>query len=343
MNPLTIKSIDIDFYQKRLADFLPAKIIDIHTHIWKKTFVTNESDVNREKWPSRVADENPIEDLLDDYQRMLPGKEVTPCVFGNPVRSIDLEKNNLYVSEVCKQYGFSGLMVTTPQMNGDELVKLVETYGFIGLKPYLSYAPASIPEQDITIYDFLPRQQLEIANEKKWLIILHIPRPGRLRDMINIQQLMEIDSEYPQIRLVIAHIGRAYCDEDIGDAFDYLQRTNNLMMDFSANTNSNAMIEAIKALGIKRILFGSDMPILRMRMRRICEGGKYVNLVPPGLYGDIRADPHMREVSEEESDTLSFFLYEELNAFRKAADQLGLGFADIEDIFYRNAARILNL
>jgi uncharacterized protein len=79
---------------------------------------------------------------------------------------------------------------------------------------------------------------------------------------------------------------------------------------------------------------------VRMRMRRICEDGFYVNLVPPGLYGDVSDDPHMREVSEEEGSRLSFFMYEELLAFRQAAEAVGLSAEDIADVMYNNAARL---
>jgi hypothetical protein len=78
-----------------------------------------------------------------------------------------------------------------------------------------------------------------------------------------------------------------------------------------------------------------------MRMRRVCEDGFYINLVPPGLYGDVSADAHMREVSPEEGERLSFFLYEELAAFRRAAEATGLTRDDLEDVFWRNAARLI--
>ncbi len=35
---LEVKEVDRRFYQERLADFLPAKLMDIHTHIWLKSF-----------------------------------------------------------------------------------------------------------------------------------------------------------------------------------------------------------------------------------------------------------------------------------------------------------------
>jgi hypothetical protein len=114
-----------------------------------------------------------------------------------------------------------------------------------------------------------------------------------------------------------------------------------MFFDFSANTNPYVIEQALRAFGPQRLVFGSDLPILRMRMRRICENGVYVNLVPPGLYGDVSGDPHMREVSQEEGQALSFFLYEELFAFRCAAEAMGLAAGEIEDVVYNNAVRLI--
>jgi uncharacterized protein len=112
--------------------------------------------------------------------------------------------------------------------------------------------------------------------------------------------------------------------------------------DISANTNAWVFEQALRTFGPQRLVFGSDLPILRMRMRRICENGLYINLVPPGLYGDISGDSHMREVSLEEGEKLSFFLYEELYAFRCAAEAVGLSNADVQAVFYENAAQMIS-
>jgi uncharacterized protein len=72
------------------------------------------------------------------------------------------------------------------------------------------------------------------------------------------------------------------------------------------------MEQLLRAVGSRRVVFGSDLPVVRMRMRRIRERGFYVNLVPPGLYGDVSDDPHMREVAEADGAGQSFFMYEEL-------------------------------
>ena len=87
-------------------------------------------------------------------------------------------------------------------------------------------------------------------------------------------------------------------------------------------------------------MFGSDMPITKMRMNRITENGTYINVVPRGLYGDVANDPHMRESDEENITT---FMYEELLAFKKAAEKLSLTRQDVSDIMFNNAVKLFDM
>jgi len=59
------------------------------------------------------------------------------------------------------------------------------------------------------------------------------------------------------------------------------------------------------------------------------------------MYGDPSQDPHLREVSAEEAEKITFFAYEELLAFKRVAQELGLTKQDIEDIMYNNAANMI--
>lgn len=340
---LTIKPVDTEFYTQRL-DYLPARMIDIHTHVVRSSS-RKKGPLAVERrgptWPGRVAPENPIGDLLETYRRMFPKQAVTPLIFGPATQEYDLDGSNADVSQASTQAHVPALIVATPEWTGAELEQRVAAGGFIGLKPYLEFAPPHIPSDDITVFDFLPRHHLEVADAHGWIVMLHIPRRGRLRDPLNLEAMLEIEHRYPHVRLVIAHIGRAYCPEDVGDAFDVLKDAQRMHFDFCANTSAYAMECLLRAVGPRRVVFGSDLPVARMRMRRICEHGFYVNLVPPGLYGDISDDPHMREVDEEEGRQLSFFMYEELLAFREAAEAVGLSAADIEDVMFNNAARLI--
>ncbi|MBU2494988.1 MAG: amidohydrolase family protein [Candidatus Omnitrophota bacterium] len=345
MKPLfEIKPIDREFYEKRLRAWLPDKIIDIHTHVW----LARHQAAHRRKmtgvqiWPSRVAEESPIEELLETYRLLFPDKSVTPLIFGAALsRADDLNDGNRYVGECAAAHRLPALLWSAPDWSGAELERNIIAGGFLGIKSYLTMSPSYLPESEIRIFDFFPHHQLEVLNRRGGVMMLHIPRDGRLRDPVNLAQMLEIEERYPDIRLIIAHVGRAYCPEDIGDAFQVLAKTKKMCFDISANTNAWVFEQLIKAVGPKRILFGSDLPITRMRMRRICEKGIYVNLAPKGLYGDISRDKHMREVEGEEAEKLTFFMYEELDAFRRAAHTAGLDAVGIKDVFYNNARRIL--
>ena len=105
----------------------------------------------------------------------------------------------------------------------------------------MEFAPSYIPADEIRIYDFLPHEQLVLADKHGWVVQLHIPRPGRLADPLNYVQLLEIEQKYPGLQLLVAHLGRAYADEDVGNALEYLKHTEKTVWDFTANTNAYVM------------------------------------------------------------------------------------------------------
>ena len=337
MSLFEVKPVDKKFYEERLKNFLPQKMIDIHTR--KKN---PDAPVRSVKWPSLVARQNPIEDLMETYRLMFPDKEVTPMIFSSVKLGDDLEGANNYIRECSEKFSVPSLIYAVPWWTAQEFEEGILKGRFYGCKVYLNLSPAYIPQAEIRIFDFLPHHQLEVLNKHGWIAMLHIPRHGRLKDPVNLAQMLEIERKYPNIKLIIAHIGRAYVNEDVGNAFEVLAETKNMVFDFSANTNQWVFEQTIKAVGPKRILFGSDMPILRMRSKRITKDGIYVNLVPKGLYGDVSGDKNMGEVEGEEAEKLTFFMYEEIDAMRRAAENTGLGKGDIEDMFYNNAKKILD-
>ncbi|HNS31512.1 MAG TPA: GNAT family N-acetyltransferase [bacterium] len=335
-----VKDIDSKIYKERIKEMLPDRIIDIHTHIWLKKFKKKQKQ-RVVSWPSRVADENPVEDLIETYRLMLPGKKVTPLIFNSPSKDFDTDKLNDYVAKSAKKYKLPSLMLCRPEWSAEEFDTKLREGNFLGAKPYLTFAPSYIPAKEIRIFDFMPHHQLSVLNRQGKILILHIPRDARLKDPVNLEQMLEIEKTYPNLKLVIAHVGRAYCPNDVGDAFKVLGKTEKMNFDICANTNATVFRQLIETVGPERIIFGSDLPILRMRMRRICENGIYVNLVPKGLYGDVSGDKNMREISGNEAKKLTFFLYEEILAFLDAAAASGLKKDDIEKIFYSNAAEMI--
>jgi len=336
-----VRDVDRRFYEERLRGFLPDRMIDIHTHVWKEFCERSEdAEAKAQSWPARVADVSPIEDLLTTYDLMFPDMRVTPLIFGTIYGDID--KRNAYVADCSRRANVPSLIFSSAAWEAEDYERRIIEGGFVGAKSYLTEADPAIPVKDITIFDYFPHHQLEVLDRHGWIMMLHIPRDARLKDPRNLEEMLEIERRYPNLQVIIAHVGRAYCNEDVGNAFEALSETRNMKFDFSANTNDWVFEQLIEAAGPKRILFGSDMPVLRMRMKRICENGVYINVVPKGMYGDVSGDAHMRECDGAEADNLTFFMYEEMDAFRKAAERTGLGPTDIEDVFYNNAAAVLS-
>jgi predicted TIM-barrel fold metal-dependent hydrolase len=331
---------DKKIWDEELKDFLPQKMLDIHTHVYLKKNNAPEAPNTAKRtvtWPSLVASENPIEDLQETYRLMFPGKDVQALIFGGG----HLPQANAYIAESAKKTGWPSLYYSHPTQTADDLEQQIRAGGFLGVKSYLSLAPKYLPTKEIRIFDFFPEHQLARLNEMGAICMLHIPRDGRLKDPVNLGQIAEIKEEFPKLRLIIAHIGLAYVPEDIGNAFETLDRYPDLMYDFSANCCEYAITEAIRHAGTKHLMYGTDMPILRMRCHRIEENGTYVNLVPPGLYNNAIQDPHLREVSAEEAEKITFFAYEELLALKRACQTLGLTKQDVEDIMYNNAMNLI--
>lgn len=329
---------DKKIYEEQLKDFLPEKMIDCHIHVWPKDCIKKRGAKACVSWTSMVAEYNTIEDLVQTYIDMFPDKKVKAVLMGEP--QCNLEKNNAYVREAAAKYKLPALYCTHHSMTPEFLEEEVEKGGFCGLKPYQNNSPDYIPSNEIRIFDFLTPEHLELANRKGWIVMLHISRPERLRDPLNLAQLLQIEEKYPNVKLIVAHIGRAYTPEDLGNAFEVLKDTKNMMFDFTANTYDYAMLKCLETVGPKRFMFGSDLPILKMRMFRTFENGIYYNNVPRGLYGDVSGDIHMRETDRKD---ITCFMYEELLAFKRAATELKLSKNDVEDVMCNNAAGLFNI
>ena len=323
---------DREVYERELASFLPDRIFDAHVHVSNSGIKSYGSHNGGSTWVDHINMDLDVSGFLEINKQLFPRQRTEAMIFGACLTDID--EANRFTVNCNRGYDFPMLYRSDYAEEPEELEVRVKAGGFIGLKPYLSNCPSYSPSREVRIFDYLPPAHLEIANRNGWIIMLHIPRDKRLGDPVNIAQIMEIEEKYPRIKLIVAHVGRAYTEADFGRAFEILKNTKNMMFDFTANLFTPAISEGIRTGGVERFLYGTDLPIASMRMYRIVENGDYFNVVPKGFYGDVTGQPHMRE---EESDKISLMVYEQLLALKRSAIELRLSDSDIEKIMYGNA------
>ena len=189
-----VTAYDKKIYEEELKDFLSDKILDVHTHVWLDEYLEKKPPqpgfVKRTvTWPSLVALDNSLEDLQETYRLMFPGKDVKALMFTSRG---GWEQNNAYVAECARKTGWPALYYSDPAESAAELEKHIREGGFLGLKSYLDLSPKYLPEAEIRIFDFFPKNHLEVLDRMGAIAMLHIPRHGRLKDPVNLAQILEL-------------------------------------------------------------------------------------------------------------------------------------------------------
>ena len=341
-----VEDFDRQVYEKELKSFLPKEFIDFHVHVFKNTFdpfgAPSKAPTSKVKsWVGLIGkdiylDEITAEQLQDTNRRLFPDNNVTPLIFGCTGRNLD--QTNGYIKEVGDKYDYPMLYRTDYSMSADELEEAIIKGGYLGIKPYIMNRPQYIPYAETRIFDYVPHHHLEVLNRHGWILMLHIPRSKRFRDEVNLAQLHEIEVRYPNVKLIIAHIGRAYAKEDIGNGFEVVGKGENTYFDFTANLCDDAIRACIEAVGTKKLIYGTDLPYAAMRLYRITEDGIYYNVVRRGEYGDMTNVANVRETDEKD---VTFMVYEQIRAFRRVALEMKLNDSQIEDVMNNNAKRLI--
>jgi len=333
--------VDRKFWDEHLADWVPNAVFDAHTHIneprYRREVPTEE--MRRQYWVGEVGEPIAAADAERCFRTVYPGREFSCMVFGHPSLGYDIEASNEDLRQQSLQRGWHSLAVVRPQWSAEQIEALLDLDGVYGVKVYYTLISEDRANRDkhieASIYEFLPHHQLEVLNKRKAWVTLHVPKADRLGHPDNIREIKEIRDRYPDITLVIAHLGRCYTLPHAEEALPQLADDKGLYFDNSAVLNPDVHRLALSLFGPKRILYGTDNPIFYMRGRRQWEGRKYINRTSyPFYFNKDRESPEI-----EAGYTL--YMYEALRALKGAAADEGLSRADIELLFNGNARRLI--
>jgi predicted TIM-barrel fold metal-dependent hydrolase len=284
-----------------------------------------------------VVEEFPHEALAEVHRTIFPGRQMRALVFGSVDAKCDLDATNAYVREAAEIHGWDSLMVPSLTDDADTLLAKVREGGFLGFKPYWTFPAAhlGIPQNDVTLEDMVPPAMREAADRGGLIITTHIPRAKRLADPVNIEGLRRLCADAPNAKIVLAHFGRCYFPEAIGDGL-LLADIDNLYPELSFVQDWEVVEAVLLKFDRKKVLFGLDLPVAQEKGKMIGINGQRHFFTKRPHKWSAHVDPDSYEVR------CTLFAYEVCRAIRKASERVGLSREEVEDIFYDNATRLVD-
>lgn len=333
--------VDRAFWSEHLEGWLPERIVDAHVHVTnpehRREPMTEE--MRRQFWVNEVSDPMDAQTAERCIGTVFPGREVRCVAMGSPSLAFDIEAGNEYVRTECLKRGWRGLALLRPQWTAQRLADELDKPGVIGVKPYYTLIGHDDTTRDkhleAGVFDYLPHHALEVLDERRAWVTLHVPKADRLPHPDNIRDVRELRRRYPNVILVIAHLGRCYTELHAREGLPPLAEDPGLYFDISAVLNPAVLRLAMELIGPDRLLYGTDNPVFYMRGRRQWEGRRYINRTS----GNFHFNKGQHEPPDVEAK-YTLFMYEALKAIKDACDEQGLERQQVEAIFARNAQKI---
>ncbi len=317
---LTLTQTDREIWENELDAFVPGRIFDVHTHLWNESYRgTSKAS------PLRIDVDNHA--LRKSSAVLFPGRDVHFLILGSPLPGMDVEGHNTWIGgQAAGDKKSRASMLITPDMKPEAVAASVRRHKFCGFKVYRTFAP---DQTNAGIRDFLPEALIEVADQFKLTITLHMSRKAGPADPGNLADLKYFTSRYPRVQWILAHLARGFHPALLEKALPVLRDLPNIWSDTSAVNDLYSHILILKHEDLKRILFGTDNIVAG------CARGKYITYgYAWEFYG---GQQHLEHCNPEPT----FVVYEQLRQQRQAADVLGLTSDEIEDIFWRNAERLI--
>ncbi len=314
---------------RKLSDFVPDEIYDVHTHPHHPDhFAPGTWAMLKGKDPQGCAEHRAA------LQRYMPAKTIHGLYFGMPHKTADHAAINSWVADEVSQHGTPlsrTLMLVTPTDDRETVAHALRSGLFCGIKVYHCYSGRP-DTMNARVEEYAPEWMWELLHEVKGVLLLHIVRDGAMADEANQQSVRRLCRAYPKAQLILAHIARSFNYRNAREGFHALVDLDNVVVDTSAICESEAFAAALKHLGPKRVLWGSDYAVSEIRGRCVTTGDKFFWLHPELLQADYVAPT---------ATDFTLIGIESLLCLREACEDAGLTGGDIEDIFQRNALRTL--
>jgi glutamate-1-semialdehyde 2,1-aminomutase len=315
---------DLRIAQRRLADFVPTTIYDIHAHPYNAGFCGGK----------RLDFLDPLETLgCDEHraaiQRYMPARRIDGLYFAIPSASLQRPAMNTWiVDHPAVVAGEShALFLATPTDDPQHVAERLRSGKFAGLKVYHVYA-AGGNTMHARLEEYAPEWMWEILHEVRGVLMLHLVRPDAIADEQNQSDLVRLCRAYPNAQVILAHVGRSFNYRHAREGLRSIADLSNVVVDTSAICEADSFRVALDLLGVQRVLWGSDFPISETRGRCIATGSTFCWVHPEW----IRPSPLTQ---------MTLVGIESLLCLREACEDRNLTAPDVRALFRDNALRVL--
>lgn len=332
--PLELNDLDLRIWREELDEFVPAEIFDAHTHIYHWDNYRNPA--KEQSAYQFVGRDYPVASraMLDACDAALfPGRTVDRLAFPFPFAThTDFAGSNAYLAEQLREAPRSaGLLLVHPDMPTEEAERELDRFGFLGFKPYRFFARNGDPV-NCRLREFMPEHLIALADRRGLLIMMHLAKQDAIADAENLADLQDLAERYPRVRWILAHCARSYSSWAIERASPVLRRLTNCWYDTSSVCESDAFDALYSAVGVERVMYGSDdVPVGVMRGKYVAFGYAWAYLSPENQsLGLSHCDGRM-----------TFTRYEQLRAMRRAGRRLGITAAQNQALFCDTAVKLI--
>ena len=333
--PVELNDVDRRIWTEELAEFVPQRVYDIHTHLYRWSFNLDpqkDSGALKSLLGEEFSDATwEMANAVDEA--LMPGRQVTRLSFPFPFPyPCDFDGSNAFVAtETANDPQSATLMLAHPALSTAAAEEELDRHGHLGFKPYRFYSSTG-DAVNCRIGEFMPEHLIELADRRGLMIMMHLSKRDAIADPENIADLLRYCDKYPRVQWILAHCARSYSAWAIERAAGALRGLPNVWYDTSSVCESDAMDALYTAVGCDRVMYGSDdIPVGVLR-------GKYISYGYAWAY--LSEKNHALNLSHCEA-RMTFTRYEQLRAMYRAARRLGMTPAQTQALFYDTAASLV--
>jgi hypothetical protein len=325
------------YYLQEIAPILPTTVLDFHTHTWSAdTWKERPWETERQGGRYMVTAEHyPPEQLLCDARTCFPGRDYQAVCFGYPAPAVDWAQDTAYVAEAARRHrGLWPLLLAGPALGlpRARYEEALDAGGFHGFKVFMNWYGDDYG--DTRVEEMVGPTERALANDRRLVVLLHVPRRGRLADPEVQAGVRWLAAECPQARIVLAHCGRCYLPAEMKAAIGSLRGLANVWMDTAMVMDPVVLQIALNEIGPGRLVFGTDFPMAAMRGRRVRVWDHWVDVVLPGY------PPSAYRVAGDGLHA-GYMAWEIVLAIRWAAELVGISDAERDGLFHGNGMALL--